>query len=500
MPTVTSSPNIASTITEIAILKKRLEELENNIEARSPGKATDTISLIYDKNGDCSLLLMSKKNRFLCLGSFCYITMWKRDFLVSHLLEDFRRLKMEVRARIKEVNGVVDKTDSEHLARKMAAFFPPEQITNLHLNRFFDYIYPFIPVLDEKGFRDSVSSILSFSNVDGRLELKIDKKLDLVIVATLLVMMRLSYTTLYLANDAQPVSQDSDAFQILEYPINLTVIEYVHFALQNVNYLRKSSIEVLQLLLLIRRYQSISQEDNDGMAATDGYIYNGLICETALSMGLNRNLSENVCDSSIPQVTDVQNPKFNSVCQKLWWSVIEMDITHAMRFGKKPAIHQDDSATELPLFDPSASNSYNLASEKFFPIFNFKSVHNLPNMIEKLSVFQLTELDAKFQQFLNLEIFKEMTDTPALWGVNRSTTSLYYESNLDLPFPETPDVTQIQSLSDYSVRPPTATDGHELIDGSSVDPMSFEDLKDWLSTSEFFDIFEQLGNISPASV
>jgi len=425
------------TIHQIELLKKQIKYLEASFD-----QSKDCMSLVLDENGKTNLCFRSKRDaRFICLGTFCNSSVWKRDCLMNNFISNFFEIKrkatknhafhgkkklgkrhkisnsgikkfysdltlvhptMPVKSydflhkQINDKKSSEKSVNSEEFIRKIEETLPPWNVIQHHIDFYIKNIHPFIPVIDESIFQTNISNILSYSNNNFSdtnktgVKVNIGSKLDNIRICLLLLILRLSYLSTYVQVEIH-MTQTKIQKEILAHPINSNIMTLCDHALTEINYLRKTSVEVLQLLLLMRFYQIRACEDGDGKDGSDGVIFVGLIVTTLKTLGLHQQFDENIMLTlnKIPTVNDLSNQTndanaliapylhmnllskglktFLNLWKKLLWVSFEMDLQHAMNFGCKPQFNHDPDETIAgkPTFDEFSSNVVNLDIERF---------------------------------------------------------------------------------------------------------------------------------------
>ncbi|QPG72717.1 hypothetical protein FOA43_000018 [Brettanomyces nanus] len=390
LPPLYAPTDVAVTI---QTLKRRVDVLEANLHDDAQN-AQDVISLAVAEDGRNAISFGVKKNRMLALGSFKGPVVWKRDPFMQTLFTSFRSIKNRLETKIlaggkklqdkdngprylvglknmerqvklrKKMNKmkVSRPEDYGSLRTKMESMFPPENIFKWHLERFFHYIYPFYPIFDEYTVKSYADRIVKYQHPDHKVVLDIEDKSDIVRAATLLLILRLSYISLYLETETEnPFVSRKEHLDILLHPIEANAIVLVRMTLEKVNFLRKTSLEDFQLLLLMRMYQIIAPEDGDGGDYTDGTVFVGLLTSTAMCIGLNRKVD-------LPLNTETfarSNDSFQDLWAKLWKVCLGCDLELSVVYGKKPYLEGSDSDNPSPTVVIRNSNLPNFNIDRF---------------------------------------------------------------------------------------------------------------------------------------
>lgn len=492
--------SVVDKVSEIEYLKNRLAALQHSFE-----NSFECISLVLDDDNKPSVIFRSKKDsRFMCLGTFINSGVWRRDPLMNSFFNIFFDMKKSVSKpkryskdlvnnhknkyklihkyylhgdpyskkspvppiRLYEFlnNQVMTKKskvkmyDNTFFIQEIEQMLPPWDVILFHIDRFMKYIYPFIPVIDEHIFRLNISKILIYPTINDvsdsmtGVKIMIGEKSDTLRLSLLLLIMRLSYLSVYLEIEMTNQRPTIPQQRILSYPIGPDTINLVQFSLHNTNFLRKTSVETFQVLLLLRFYQLKGCEDGDGYLGSDGTTFQGLIKATAKNIGLNQQFDENIslkpCFSQVsdvlshspdtplnlantvraisdeyPDINKLISPDlqcnlltrgpvvFNQLWKKLWWTSLTLDLHHSMTYGSTPQFDHDPkmSKTGNSIFNPEFSNAQNLEIEKFstnrleyFSKINFP-IYQLLEMLHNFKVKPtVIQVEAKMDEIIRL--------------------------------------------------------------------------------------------------
>lgn len=270
--------------------------------------------------------------------------------------------------------------DTLKFLEEIEKILPPYNIICYHVDYFFSNLFPFIPILDEFIFKANLTSMLIVEN-DNDIKIKLHNKLDRIRISLLLIIMRLSYISVYLESRFRKTN-DQIYESLLQFPINSDIINLVQSSLFNTNFLRKSSVETYQLLLLNRFYQTYAVEDGDGYFGTNGTIFSGLLYSTSKSLGL-----KNLFDYSFPDTFSDLQSKMNTsdgpphlqmnlldrgkepfvrVWKKLWWQSLSFDLYQSMIEGTDVIFNHDplESSNTVPNIDSNLKSVENFECEK----------------------------------------------------------------------------------------------------------------------------------------
>lgn len=242
------------------------------------------------------------------------------------------------------------------LIDKIKVVLPKKRVIWKLIHRFFTWVYPYCPFLDEEYFRRDVAALIGpESYADEPVsKINIDKKLDLATMGILLIVLRYSYLSLFSNNtelNEQTLKSDdpNPKIQAMKYlmlnPININAIDVAELCLEQFKLLRRTSFTVLQLALYIRLYHTYAPEDGDGADGGDSQVLNSVLLQMAYSLGLNREPDENCPDL-----------KINSLSRKIWQYLMISDLHLGYTFGNPLSTDEMYSDVKVPFYTPGGEN------------------------------------------------------------------------------------------------------------------------------------------------
>lgn len=250
------------------------------------------------------------------------------------------------------------------LIEKIQVVLPKKRVIWKLIHRFFAWVYPYYPFLDEEYFRRDVAALIGPESYDDEpvSEIKIGKKLDLAIVGILLIVLRYSYLSLFSnnseLNEQTLRSEDPDPkIQAMKYlmlnPININTIDVAELCLEQFKLLRRTSFTVLQLALYIRLYHTYAPEDGDGADGGDSQVLNSVLLQMAYALGLNREPDENCPDL-----------KIRSLSRKIWQYLVLADLHLGFCFGNPLSTDAMYYDTKVPFHVPGGENLIDKAKDR----------------------------------------------------------------------------------------------------------------------------------------
>mmetsp|Transcript_8611 Transcript_8611/g.10735 ORF Transcript_8611/g.10735 Transcript_8611/m.10735 type:complete len:922 (-) Transcript_8611:5931-8696(-) len=253
------------------------------------------------------------------------------------------------------------------LIEKIELVLPNKRIIWKLIERFFTHLYPFFAIIDELYFKLLISRLLGPESFDEEKisKLKVEKRLDFAYLGLLLIVLRLSYLSLFsnitTLNEAKLYSNDPspkarEFRYLLNNPINIDVIDVAQLCLNQFNLLRKGNMAIMQLAVFTRLYHMYAPEDGDGSDGGDSQVFTGMLIQMAISMGLNRE-PDNFPDK-------FKDEKTNNLGRKIWYLLLINDINNAMAMGYPMSTSIEIFDTKVPYYKDGNANINDIELEK----------------------------------------------------------------------------------------------------------------------------------------
>lgn len=258
------------------------------------------------------------------------------------------------------------------LCTRIELVLPNKKIIWKLLDRFFAKFYPFAPIFDQQDFTEWLVEIMGpQSDSEDQPVLQIKKKTDFSLLGCLLLMLRISYLSLFSNSyknnvEAFSSSTDLEIKYLLNHPVSLDSVTLSKECLNMFDLFTTASLSVFQLALMTRVYTFYAPEEGDGDRGTETSTFNGLLTNMAISLGLNR-------DPDIIFGTSM-DPRAKNLNRKLWWVVYFLNMVQTLLMGSKMSIANSDFDTKYPTLDPSNSNCSNLKAEEAVVKINARKV------------------------------------------------------------------------------------------------------------------------------
>ncbi|RCK65799.1 Multidrug resistance regulator 1 [Candida viswanathii] len=304
--------------------------------------------------------------------------------------------------------GTIDK--ELQLIEKISIVLPNQKVIWKLVNKFFAKIYPFMPIIDETDFKNEISRILGAEGYDETaVELKVEKRLDFAHLGVLLVMLRITYLSLFLnrggVNESNLSTTDpSEEAQELKYllsnPVNITLVNIAQECLEQFDFLRRTSFTVLQCAFVLKLYRMYAPEDGDGADEGDAQTYNAMLIQMAYSMGINREPTHNASDEVLDDL------KTNNIQRKIWSFLVRCDLAQAYGYGNPVNIDKKYYDTALPFYEPGNENIRDIELEKhvvgsfsYFERYYDKLLAILDTTLDIQRQIKLADLTAQITEF-----------------------------------------------------------------------------------------------------
>lgn len=242
----------------------------------------------------------------------------------------------------------------ENPVMMLESHLPTKKTLWLHIKRFFEVLYVYMPYVDEPSLIEEMKFIFGEENdEDQKIKVKIRSGVDFALVGTVCIILRLSWHTLPMNNSSKLLKksthsktyqEDQSIIAHLQKPENeipLKLVDCVQQCFSNLKLMRKSSLKIVQCGLYMRLYFMYSPDDGDGADGADSQIFLGMIIQMAISIGLHRDPKN---------FENFSNERQRHLWRKIWFKLISLDVTQSMNLGCPRALqnHIEFSDTELP--------------------------------------------------------------------------------------------------------------------------------------------------------
>ncbi|CAN3359777.1 multidrug resistance regulator 1 [Diutina catenulata] len=291
---------------------------------------------------------------------------------------------------------------------------PKKRVIWKLIHRFFTYMYPYMPIIDEAQFTADISAIIGVeSQEDVSLDsLVVSKRIDIAHLGILLIVLRLAYLSLFYNNPALNEknlnsSDSSPRAQEIKYlmlnPINIESFDLAKQALDQFQIFRKFSFVVLQLAMCVRVYTLYAPEEGD-LSECEGQVLSSVINQMAFNVGLNRD------PGNFPDM--FPDKKQNNLQRKMWYMICMWDLHGASTSGTQLCIDPVYADTRFPFYEEGNENiSDHVLEHLIIDSFNQcasamplmrKILHSVLNVSGRMKMHELCSLlDSLELQILN---------------------------------------------------------------------------------------------------
>ncbi|KAK6204766.1 uncharacterized protein RJT21DRAFT_133984 [Scheffersomyces amazonensis] len=264
------------------------------------------------------------------------------------------------------------------LIEKIKRIMPKKKVIWSLIDQFFSILYGHFPFIDEIDFKKELSKIIGpVSYEDEPLgKVKIERKMDLAHISICLIILRMSYISLFnnrncINANIMDSSEDSIEKYLFANPINLAVIEVATSCIECFQFSRKSNLTVFQAIFFMRLYRIHAPEEGDGVDGGDSQVATAMLIQMAFSLGLNRE----------PDKFEIFNDeRANHLGRKMWHFLVRSDLIHCYSVGNPTTIDMRHFDVKSPFLNEKNSNvsdidmenavveTFSYLKDKLFPL------------------------------------------------------------------------------------------------------------------------------------
>ena len=254
------------------------------------------------------------------------------------------------------------------LISKIESILPKQRVLWLLIHRFFSFIYPFLPYIDERDFRGEMNRILGPEDYKDRkvIQLNISKRLDFAYLGMLLIFLRFSYLSIESKHSKFRVepSLSQNCEYLLANPIDTSIIDVAKSCINQFQIMRKFNFTVFQATFYLRLYHVYAPEEGDGADGGDSLVFNGMLVQMAYSIGIHRE-PEKFNDSTL------KDERTNLLGRKIWHHILVHDFVDSYTYGTPMATNEIYYDSKVPFLIPGVNeNVIDSALEKASIDFN----------------------------------------------------------------------------------------------------------------------------------
>lgn len=226
---------------------------------------------------------------------------------------------------------------SEELVDKIVQVLPNLNDTFTLVERYFKYVYPFLPCLSKGEFMADIKRLLDVEHIkDANMPIEhmcITQKIDYATLGTLLIVLKLGHRT-FMSNFG-PSKKSTPPPKL-----SLLVVDLAHLCLRRFALFTEPSLKIFQFALLYRCYHRL--QGFEGINENSSMIFNGLLIQMAFGMGLNRDPSR--------FQTEKWDPERERRWRFLWHMTLHIDSVAFYTSGTNRLIKKEFHDTKSPNF------------------------------------------------------------------------------------------------------------------------------------------------------
>lgn len=308
---------------------------------------------------------------------------------------------------------------------------PSKKAIWLLIDRFFKYVYPFMPYLDEEMFLKEVEGMIGHrSYSEEKVRIYVEKKLTIAQVCLLLLVLRLGYLSLIRNTYDSHNNQEKEYLCKQVVPAEAADLAYI--CLTQFRLLGSSSLDVFRCCLYMCLYRQVSPEDGEGGKCGSFQAFGAMLVQSAYSSGLNRD----------PIKAGVEDGKIRNLWRKTWYGLVCLDKSQACATGCPNNIIPQSYDTLMPVFEGAqCSNVKDYAIEEEV----ISSMHRSIKLQEVVNDLRMLALNVHSPPLVT-EIVKKLTEVEAFLHENYGSLSSMLTLSSSV---HTENVTKVKKLLEY---------------------------------------------------
>ncbi|KAK6456868.1 uncharacterized protein RJT20DRAFT_93965 [Scheffersomyces xylosifermentans] len=335
-------------------------------------------------------------------------------------------------------NGKKTRQDYYRLVEKTVSDILPNKLNMFMLFcRFFKFVHPFVPVVDENSLLLDIGKILEHFpdfNHEYYTQVSIESENDLHVMGIFLLVLRLGYMSL-IHNDPANNQYSSDERRMIKDMKRLNPEEFVtivNLCISGELIEAKSSFRHVQSMAILYFYRQVSPEDCHGIGGADSNILLGVAFRHAYSIGLNRDPTCYEAHESI----STREPLIKT-WRALWNFLATNDAVSAIHSGSSPnVINKDFVDVALPHYMDDRTGFLNDTIQRIETICDsyrsivnkINNVRNKPKVVDIL--YETNHLEKIFFDFFGKDFFKDYICKPASSATHDINSPEHEESYL----------------------------------------------------------------------
>ncbi|ABN65670.2 positive regulator of cytochrome C genes CYC1 and CYC7, partial [Scheffersomyces stipitis CBS 6054] len=308
----------------------------------------------------------------------------------------------------------------ELVEKAIIGVFPSKLNMFMLFCRFFKYVHPFAPIIDENSLMMDITTLLqqypSF-NHGFYDQVIIESDHDLTVLGIFLLVLRLGYMSL-IHNDPVNNSYTKEEQGMVRDMRRISTASYlnvVDLCLADDLICTKSTFRKVQSLTLLYFFRKMSPDDCHGIGGTDSNILLGVAITHAFSIGLNRDPT---CYGSQDLIS--KREPLIRIWRSLWNYLITSDVTSAIHSSTPLKVASTDVFdVKLPSYSEDSTGTKNDTINKLHTIVEgyrniIKKMNNIQDKPKVIDILMETNnLEKIFFSFFGKDFFKDCICKPA---------------------------------------------------------------------------------------
>ncbi|KAG5422275.1 hypothetical protein I9W82_001370 [Candida metapsilosis] len=255
------------------------------------------------------------------------------------------------------------------------SLIPPAWVCKKLLDLYFKELYVYMPILDEQYFRKSLSRVLGPQINDDYINTfpNVNSSDDLATLVIHLIVLRITYLSLWDLNG-------NSTSPLSQYPVTYDSVRAAETIMKEFDFTCNQSLTVIQAGLVTRFYVIVAPEGR--LTGKLAQVKQGTITQLCYAMGLNRD----------PSCFQDQSPRMQNLRRKIWHFVVRMDTACSAVYGTLLCTDTNTCDCPLPQFSAESANCHDLKTESIV-VETFLQSNDLYQMCRKLAEYHLVASD-----------------------------------------------------------------------------------------------------------
>ncbi|EDK44590.1 hypothetical protein LELG_02769 [Lodderomyces elongisporus NRRL YB-4239] len=257
------------------------------------------------------------------------------------------------------------KERESNLIEQIQSVIPKKRVIWLLFKRFLKLLYPMMPFIIESQFVSAIENIIGpelYQEVKP--QIRISSRIDFANLGILLVILRLSYLSLFhnrgfhnekVLTDPAPTGEVAEKKYLLLNPVNIDTADIALACYHHLEKLGQVCIPTLQCAIYLRLYRTYAPEEGDGRDGGDSHIKTCNLIAMSYMLGLNREPDK---------VTVSKDEKLKNLYRKMWYFMVSAEQSLTCAYGWPMLIRKESYDTKRPYYTEQNSNLENKEIDK----------------------------------------------------------------------------------------------------------------------------------------